>query len=1264
MSYQEYAQLGKNTRRARDAIQAPRPELIDLALSWRPFYLRRKILASFAAIFAGVAVCTGALYDHSHRNTGLGPTDQAGHYLWRFLPTALLITITALWNRVDYQARNTAPWIRLSTGATGAEQTLLLDYVTMYQPWCVVRALRNKDFVVACTATVASILRILVVISTGLISLTLISLPSQNITVMLETAFSDNATGLADAGALAFFTMVGVQQDNVSYPDGVSARYTYQQFSSELTRGSIINTTVDGFSARLECETARLELDNLQYNNSLLQFSTVLSAGECNTTVLVSSKDLSTSAETNSSRPFQFARFEQGSCGDFSSLDDQRIVVMFGAGLVDSPLLLANSSTGIDVVNGTITKSMQLLCKPAYTISRVDIAKVDSKLLTISLSANPQNRTINGVQPWDLAKALFGSYTSELASTYADTTPWFQQPEVLNVDPAMYMALDLRFRTSGKPVVSASLLDATTLEGIANEYFQQYSALIASRSLMHKTASPIDATASTTSERLLASFLITKLLVILLAISTALVVTAALLVPRNGILPRDPGTIINMAALVSNSRDLLQALRGAGGGDMATLRARLAGSRYYSGIEAYERSASTVSGYFKIFGPKLSHEVTRDYIEPTEKFSYPDLLHPLQRLTAFMFIIGLIIGLDISLQSSTRIGGLGDAEDDTYLHLLWTVIPTLVVSLATIYFVSADFNIRLLAPYAALRRGASLEQSMGLNLVDKLNPVVIYHAIKSRNLAVGAASVAAFLSSMLAIFSASLFAAATVPVTASCQVLARDFFFRSSVPPNPSVCTTCQNGTLLSSLILDGNVSFPPFTHEDLAFPTLSLENVPDDVEVPDDLTVTATIPAVRALMACRIFRQSEILISLTTSSTSDGYVNPLRINLPGETEVDGSTIIISTGQTPETSGSLTGTQIDRDAVFGAGVYSPILVNNNLTSHWIWVWGQLQDANTTQTRVRSISALACNETAEQVNVAASFVGSTLSINPTVPPIPDDSTAIPFPMAVDGTNLNYSNLISIKTNNLVDPFFASLTTSRFAIPASSLGSTDAATVQSVADAITRQHKLMRAQVVSTWNRLPLPADSAAVKFPATLTVYNLDSGAQRRIVQDLASTRVLQALLAAVLIAGTASWLALPKPNTIIPRSPTSIASVVGLLVDGNVFGMLGRGAEWLDDQELRGFFRDGLHVTMGFQLGWEKMRKGRRGRRGREEEEEGATPVVWNADGELGTPRDQVFAVGAIRTGGWGGGENVGLGLQARVGYAHRDHVRDWGWRT
>ena len=152
------------------------------------------------------------------------------------------------------------------------------------------------------------------------------------------------------------------------------------------------------------------------------------------------------------------------------------------------------------------------------------------------------------------------------------------------------------------------------------------------------------------------------------------------------------------------------------------------------------------------------------------------------------------------------------------------------------------------------------------------------------------------------------------------------------------------------------------------------------------------------------------------------------------------------------------------------------------------------------------------------------------------------------------------------------------------------------------------------------------------------------------MQDLVTTRILQSLLAAMVFFTIIGWIAFPKPN-ILPRPPTSIASVAALLVDGNVFGFLGRGAEWQTADEVQAVFKDGLHVTAGFKLGWDKLRKRRR--------EE--TLATWGMNGSV--QKEKVFSISAMRTGGWGGGENVGLGLQARVGYGHRRFVSDWGWR-
>ncbi|KAK4215352.1 hypothetical protein QBC37DRAFT_127616 [Rhypophila decipiens] len=1273
-----------------------KPELVDMPMSWRPLYLRRRILAPFTVIVTGLAVGIGTLYDLSNRNLGLGPTSTAGHYLWRLAPTALLSLLIAVWNRIDYQANLVAPWVRLSKGPAKAEKTLLLDYLSMWQPVVVVRGFQNRDFAVACAAAVSVLLRVLVALSAGLITLSLVSgIPGaprnmsslSNVEVTVQSAFVDNTTDMTNAGALAFFTMVGLQQDNVYFPDGVSERFAYQKFSSDLPQGSVVETGVEGFSAELLCEAAEMEFNGMQVSRGIQQFNTTFSAGGCAISMPITSEGFVPSA-SGTQVPFYVARLGRGSCRDSGRAEDQRMVVVFASATMDARSPPTNTSaSNFAEVNGNITTSVQLICQPTYSISRVRVTMQDSTLVGVAESRRRENRTLPGVKPWDFAEAFFGSYRSEneLASLYADISPWFYQPDIVNVDAAMFLALELQTGRTGSPISPDELLNATILQKVADDYFSQYAAVLAARSLTQPTSIQGQATASTVSERLRVSPLIAKLMIILMGIVAALVATMGFTIPTQGILPRDPGTIMDMAALVSNSRGLLQVLRGAGGADQATLRARLTGSDFYTGVEAYERADSSGSGYFKIFGGGAQGTAKQEYVKEREKFTYPSLLHPVQRGAVFLITVGLIVGLDLGYQYSTRNGGLFDTDDDTYPHLLWTVVPAVVVGFVAMYYLASDVVVRSIAPFIALGRGATFEQSISLNLADRALPMAFYFTARSRNLVVGASTAAAIFSSFFVISAATLFYAATVPATAQCQLLTRDFFSQSNGIPDDGFCTFCQNGTVLSSLVLDANMSYPAFTFEDLAYPSFSLENVPDDMELPDDLVVNAVVPAVRSSLQCKSFRQSELAINLQTGSTVNGVVNPLQITLPGKADADENTVITSSAQNLDSIGNPLNTAIERDAFFGAGEYKPLADGNNTIPRWVWVWGQLEQAGTDQTRIRFAAALICNETMQQVNVATSFIGSDLHIDAEYrPPVPDEETVTSVPVAIDG-NLDYSELIQLYTPHLLDPFFSSLVSSRFALPVTSLGPSSSGAdevemIQSVVDAITRQHKIIRAQIVNTWNRrrtvppqtspgaaqpqsVIFPVDSSGVimgnattlAFPAVLTVSNLDSGAARRVVQGMISTRILQALLSATLIAAAASWLALPKPNTILPRPPTSIASMAALLADGNLFGQLGRGAEWLSLEDLRGFFKDGLHVSMNFQLGWEKVRRRRR---------DEVQTVVWGSSQGVFYERDHVFGVSAIRTGGWGGGENVGLGLKARVGFNHRSHVRDWGWRT
>ena len=1210
-------------------------------MPFRPFYLQRKILTAFAVAFAGLAICLEALLEFSRRNGGL-EVSTAGHYLWRLTPTGVLILLVVGWSRVEYQAKMAAPWLRLTSPSQGkeVERTLLLDYVDMMSFGSIAKAMGNRDWVVLTTGLVGLFLQLLVVVSTGLMYLTLVDTASRSVPVTLTTGFVTNGSGLANSGPLAFYTMLGLQQEDLLFPDGVSTTFAYQQFvaGGNLPAGSEVRATVDGLSAGLECEVARLVLGGVQSTTDAQQFNTSFVTSACNVTMPVAGANFLRPATSPANQTLYFARFGKGACGNPTSVADQRVVVVFGTETLN-PRPLPNSATSGNLsVNGSIPRSAALICKPTYSVSRIDVTKKDGLLVSIDRAAEGQDRALANVQAWGIADAFFASFRNELAETYDDTTPWFYQPGVVNVDAVMNLALDFRFRTAGIPIAPDALLDPAILQDVVGDYFQQYVPLLASRALMHPISTQTTATAAVSDEQLMVSFAVTQFIVTHLAVATFLTVAAILLVPRKGFLPRDPGTIMDTAALIANSRPLLQTLRGTGGGDEALLRERLLGGEYYSGVEPYERADSAAGkGYFKILSTHATPETAPSYVEPSDRYPYPTLLHPILRLAGLLVTIGIIIGLDFTLQASFKNGGFDNVSGGNTRHLLWTVLPAAILAYLALYFIQSGFAVRVLAPYAALIRGAPFEQTIALNLVDKSPPMVIYEAARSRNLSVGGSSVAAFLSALFALFATTLFTAATVPTTASCELVARDQFVQVGIN-DTGFCTTCQNGTVLASLVLNGNVSDPGFTFRDFAFPALSLAGVPEGMrDLPDDVIVSATIPAVRPNLACRTFQQSEVVLNMAASSQAgfSGSGNPMRVTLPasaGGLTPEDNTITVNTGYTANEINAGRA-PLDPNAFFGVGTYKPLATSNGTLSRWIWVWGQFQGAGTNQVTVRSLSALTCNETMQQLNVAVRFVGPALDIDQSNPPTPDGSSVTTVPIAIDGT-LNYADLISLNTPHLLDPFFMSLVSSRLAVPLSDLLSS------TISDAITRQHRLIRTQSVSALSRRALP-DSAGEPFPARLTVNSLTSGAARRIVQDMPTTRILQALLASVLVASAASWLAMPKAN-ILPRSPTSIASLASLLADGNIFGLLGRGAEWQSTRDLHAYFRDGLHVTMGFHLAWEKPSRRRR---------------------DYGTG-GEVFAIGAMRTGGWGGGEAVGLGLQARVGFAHREHVRDWGWRT
>ena len=234
-------------------------------LSWRPSYLRRRVIFAFLALWIALIASLEVLYQISQQQRGLAASIQSRHYLWTYGPTAVLTIIAAFWARAEYQAKQVAPWARMATEGASASRTVLLDYVTPVAPMCIFRAIRNRDYLVGTSAFCSLLLKLMIVFSTGLLSLIPAEVRSTEVPLTLLNAFSDSNTSLLMGDTMPYFVTRGRIQNQLPYPEGTSPRFAFQTFdTSRVPRNSVIETTVDGFSAALECKPAELVVNKWQ----------------------------------------------------------------------------------------------------------------------------------------------------------------------------------------------------------------------------------------------------------------------------------------------------------------------------------------------------------------------------------------------------------------------------------------------------------------------------------------------------------------------------------------------------------------------------------------------------------------------------------------------------------------------------------------------------------------------------------------------------------------------------------------------------------------------------------------------------------------------------------------------------------------------------------------------------------------------------------------------------------------------------------------
>ncbi|KAI1868007.1 uncharacterized protein JN550_006495 [Neoarthrinium moseri] len=437
--------------------------------NWRPKYLRRRVLGFAVCVCLLLITATQILVGYSDNHHGLTSSYNGLHYLWTYGPTPVLTLIGAFWARIDHQAKITA------LGFAWPEDQLMLS-----EP---------------CYWTISAYYRL--------------SLQSVPYATMI-------ASSLVNAGSLPYFNIRGLQESNLSYPDGVSEKYAYQRFTGPtISTTAELHATIDEFSS--DCERATLNLDQVRWLDTGIPLANFTAAtGDCQV-------------------------YPHG----------------WGRHIMNSAMISIFPVLHLELA--------KLLCKPTYNVTRIDTIKNGTDILNLVESSVPNTRTLPNVHPWDIMAAHIHSVANVLTDKFVDTATglvWKTQnvnasDAPINVDPYMYLALGQLSRPSPS---SATLLESSFLEDTTNSYYQQLAALLAHKFLSEPVSAESTGFAFLFEDRVVVNDTARHVITFLFAPSIVLLLAIMLAKPK--------------------SNTILERLRDLGRADLDAIRARLGNSEY------------------------------------------------------------------------------------------------------------------------------------------------------------------------------------------------------------------------------------------------------------------------------------------------------------------------------------------------------------------------------------------------------------------------------------------------------------------------------------------------------------------------------------------------------------------------------------------------------------------------------------------------------------------------------------------------------------
>jgi Protein of unknown function (DUF3433) len=479
----------------------------------------------------------------------------------------------------------------MAQGPAIPDKSVMLDYLSPTLPSAMYRSLKNRHFVVFGTITVFIAIKIIMIVSTGLLLLENVlgnAIPTKLLVANEFDAskFSNSSTARSHAA----LTVHGILENNLPFPIGTTSDYAFQSFestaNSSASPSAILNGTVDYFTADIDCEVGDVShtvalwpIDHLYE----VYYNTSLPTATCLVSSVPMQASFSSSEATNQSAGYS-ALLQPVNCtgADSGRGGDPRLMITINYSQYTNASYY--NETGIDK---TMINATGILCKPRYGIGRAIVIQNTTNSNQSFVDILPmveRSHQLAGLSSWDVAEGVLSAMQYPRpgdGGNRVGDTPIAVDFHNENVSADAFSAL---FISASPDVPFYTYMDPQSLITASQRTFKFLAAQMAHQNLMLPAQNVVEGSYSDRVDRIMVQELPLRVMQGMIAAAALTTIFVGLLMPRCA-LPGSANTIGFYISICGKGQPAIKPLEGSDVCTMDRMRQILSSYRFHTDFD-------------------------------------------------------------------------------------------------------------------------------------------------------------------------------------------------------------------------------------------------------------------------------------------------------------------------------------------------------------------------------------------------------------------------------------------------------------------------------------------------------------------------------------------------------------------------------------------------------------------------------------------------------------------------------------------------------